>query len=264
MNNLISITMVVDDCEELLADCLESVLKQDSTDYEVVIIDNASKDDTLKIASEYMHKLMQKGIFCRLTTNRRKYDTKFTAGMAYGPTIGDYTVQITPEMRLPENFVSEISKVITEKKPGAIILYNKESMCEDKGVILDFAIKSGQVVENRLVRNKISKHRETFLNFQPVYQAFLYSIIDSTEMVKVDYVDVLRNQESDMLLTTLEKYCLLYACKGAASIYKQNVEELIKRKYEEIKEDCLKHSCMEKERGNEMEQFRYQQLAKLF
>ncbi len=264
MNNLISITIVVDDCEDLITDCLESVLNQDSMDYEVIIVDNASNDSTLKIVTDYMHKFIQKGIYCRVTTNRKKYDNVFTAGMAFGATIGDYIVQITPEMRLPLNFVSKISRVIAEERPGAIVVYNRDIVGEEKEAILDFSITSGQIVENRLVRAKIAKHKETFLNFGSVYRAYLYSIIDSVEIIKIDYRDTLKDKQLNRLLTTLEKYRLLYACKGVAAIYKKNVDELIQSKYKEIQTECLEYSDMEKERGNEMEQFRYQQLAKLF
>lgn len=48
-----TICVPVYNAEQYLAECLESVLKQSETDYEVVLVDDGSKDDSGKICDEY-------------------------------------------------------------------------------------------------------------------------------------------------------------------------------------------------------------------
>jgi len=55
-NPLVSVITPVYNCEEFLAECIESVLRQTYTNYEYIIVNNRSTDRTLDIASEYAKK----------------------------------------------------------------------------------------------------------------------------------------------------------------------------------------------------------------
>ncbi|HJW28009.1 MAG TPA: glycosyltransferase family 2 protein, partial [Saprospiraceae bacterium] len=52
----ISIVIPTYNGAEYLCECLDSVLDQSYTDFEIIIVDDTSKDATLKIAREYAHR----------------------------------------------------------------------------------------------------------------------------------------------------------------------------------------------------------------
>lgn len=264
MKEIISITLVVDENKDIIEECLESVLNQDNSAYELIIFDNASIDGSFDILTKYMHKFIERGVYCRVTRNRRKYDNQFNNAAVYGPTIGNYVIQITPEMRLPHNFVSRLLDVIEQKRPGAIIFTSEVNDSWEQGVLLDFTLKSGQIVENRLTRNRVGKHRESFFNYRTTYRAFLFSIIDDVEVITMDYQDVSKTEENVEMLKILEKYRVLLACKEIAKVYDKEIQTLIEKKYSEIKRQCIKYSETMEQLGNEREMFRYGELAKLF
>ena len=62
MSKKVSVITVCYNAEASIANTLKSVLDQTFTDYEYVIVDGASKDNTLKIVEEFKARFEQKGI----------------------------------------------------------------------------------------------------------------------------------------------------------------------------------------------------------
>jgi glycosyltransferase involved in cell wall biosynthesis len=56
MNKLVSIVMIVYNAQEYLAEAIQSILGQTFTDYEFIIIDDCSIDNSLQIAQEFQQK----------------------------------------------------------------------------------------------------------------------------------------------------------------------------------------------------------------
>src|SRR4051812_20061583 len=50
---LVSVVVPVQDGAQFLAECVESVLRQTYTNFEVIVLDDASRDDSLAIARRY-------------------------------------------------------------------------------------------------------------------------------------------------------------------------------------------------------------------
>lgn len=53
MSCRVSVIVPAYDSEEYICDCVESILKQNLEDIEIIIIDDGSKDNTLKICNKY-------------------------------------------------------------------------------------------------------------------------------------------------------------------------------------------------------------------
>ena len=56
---LFSIIVPTYNVEKYIADCLNSIVKQNFKDYEVIIVDDGSTDNTLNIVTEFAKKMIK-------------------------------------------------------------------------------------------------------------------------------------------------------------------------------------------------------------
>lgn len=100
-----SILIVAYNSERHIRQCLNAIFKQDSYNYEIIVIDNASCDRTREIAEEYK------------TRVRIKYNDKnfgFSEGVNIGIAMssGEYILTLNPDVVLENNFLSEVNNSI--------------------------------------------------------------------------------------------------------------------------------------------------------
>ena len=60
MNKKISVLMGIYNCADTLPETIDSILAQTYTNWELIMCDDGSKDDTLTIAQSYVEKFPQK------------------------------------------------------------------------------------------------------------------------------------------------------------------------------------------------------------
>ena len=68
--NRISIITVCLNAEGEIGKTLESVLVQQDASFEYLIVDGASTDRTLELANEYLPRFQEKGIACRVVSEK--------------------------------------------------------------------------------------------------------------------------------------------------------------------------------------------------
>jgi glycosyltransferase involved in cell wall biosynthesis len=105
--------------EDLLPRLLEDIKKQKENDYEVIVVDGSSVDNTKKIALDYKKKYYQ------LKVNNVSTQRNFGAKKANGR----YLVFLDADIRIKKNFLKNIAKNIKEKKGLIFIPY----MIPEKG-----------------------------------------------------------------------------------------------------------------------------------
>ena len=107
--NKISVIIPVYNGEKTLKQCLTSIIKQDYIDYEIIIVDNNSIDNTKEIINNYM--INNKNI-------RYIFEEKKGRGAARNAGINNSTGEIIAmtdsDCIVPSNWVSEITKPIRE------------------------------------------------------------------------------------------------------------------------------------------------------
>jgi GT2 family glycosyltransferase len=102
-----SIIIVAYNSQEHIKQCLDSIFKQDFTNYEIIVINNASSDNTSQILDEYKTKI-------RIKNNARNLG--FSAGVNAGISLstGEYVLTLNPDVVLENNFLSEINDNISK------------------------------------------------------------------------------------------------------------------------------------------------------
>lgn len=87
----ISVVTPTFNSEKTIKDTMEALLRQGFTDFEYIVIDGASKDNTVKIVEEYRHRFTEKGVPVTIVSEPDKgvYDAMNKGiGLAKGELIG--------------------------------------------------------------------------------------------------------------------------------------------------------------------------------
>lgn len=124
---LLSIIITVYNLENYIEECLKSVLEQDTEDYEIILVDNASTDNSRKICEIYAEKYSQIkfiGLEGESIVGRAHRVGRAEAN-------GEYIHMLDGDDYVAKGCYSEIIEIIKQKSPDAIIGSFK-SICEEK------------------------------------------------------------------------------------------------------------------------------------
>lgn len=100
--------------ENYIANCLDSILSQPIKDYEIIVIDHCSGDNSIKICEEYEKKHCKNIRFYKMPVP----DTKTSANykLAFEAARGEYIQFIDGDDRLKIDCMGEITAILREKK----------------------------------------------------------------------------------------------------------------------------------------------------
>jgi len=101
--NLISILLLTWNAKEITADCIESIKKQTYKNYELIVIDNASKDGT----PEYLKKRFP---FIKLVLNKENVGYAGGHNEGFKKAKGKYLLILNNDVVLDKNFLKELWK----------------------------------------------------------------------------------------------------------------------------------------------------------
>lgn len=110
-NKLFSIIVPVYNVEEYLAQCLQSLLHQTFEDYDIVVVDDRSKDDSLKIAQSYARRYPDKIRLIEHAVNKGLGGARNTG---IQESTGDYLLFIDSDDYLKLDALEKISAVVRE------------------------------------------------------------------------------------------------------------------------------------------------------
>lgn len=133
---MVSIIILNYNGEKLLQNCLDSVFQSDYPNFEVIVIDNASKDQSVKIIEKTFPTIVIK----RLEKNHGfAYPNNLAAKISHG----DFLFFLNNDTRLQVNSISElVEKMIENKKiaVGQSLLLHEDGSVDSSG---DFVTKHG-------------------------------------------------------------------------------------------------------------------------
>lgn len=129
---LVSITIVTWNSEKDILNCLASVQKQDYPRLEIIIVDNASHDTTIRLVEEH---------FPDVPIIKNRANKGFSAGQnqAINASSGDFILLLNPDVVLSEDYVSLMVKAATMHPSVGMVTGKLWRYTTKEGPIIDTA-----------------------------------------------------------------------------------------------------------------------------
>ena len=114
MNKKISVIMGIYNCENTLSEAIDSILAQTYTNWELIMCDDGSSDDTYKVAESYRIKHPEKIILLR---NEKNMGLNYALNRCLDAATGDYIArQDGDDISLPERFARELEVLEADQR----------------------------------------------------------------------------------------------------------------------------------------------------
>lgn len=130
MNKLISVLIGIYNCQNTLAEALDSIINQTYTNWEIILCDDASVDGTYKIALDYQSRYPDK---VKLLRNEKNMGLNYTLNKCLFEANGEYIARMDgDDISLPERFEEEIT--FLENNPDIAIVSTDMLLFDSEGV----------------------------------------------------------------------------------------------------------------------------------
>lgn len=138
-----SVIVPVYNVEKYLADCLESILSQTYSNFEVICVEDCSEDNSLQILENYVEKDNR----IKSVRNKQNGGLSFSRNQGIKNAKGDYIVFVDSDDMLVEDALQTISNTIGLDMPD-IVYYDMESRNEGEWA-------KERIADNQLVNKKM-------------------------------------------------------------------------------------------------------------
>lgn len=198
MNNpLVSIIIPVYKVEKYISRCIDSILSQTFQNFEIILINDQTPDNSIKIAEEYA----QHDSRIRILHNEENSGAGWSRMVGYSNAKGEYITFCDPDDYLPENAL--------ELLYGAIIQDNKTDICIfDLQRVLSDGTK-GKIESNKLYYgNDKSSVAKSLLKYEAKH--YLVGKIYKTELFRHPDIIAYKNfskSSDEFLFFQILQYC---------------------------------------------------------
>ena len=112
----VSIIIVTWNSAKFIADCLESILEQSYRNFEIIVVDNNSEDETVRLVQKFRKK------FKRLKIIKNEENAGFAAGNNIGlrSAVGEYVLFLNPDTRMDKDFIKRAISGFDYETVGAV------------------------------------------------------------------------------------------------------------------------------------------------
>ena len=126
----ISVIMGIYNCAETLEEAVNSILNQTYTNWEMIMCDDCSIDDTVRIAQMYVQKYPEK---IRLLKNARNMGLNFTLNKCLKEATGDYIARMDgDDISYSTRFEKEV--MVLDNNPEIAIVSTNMEVFDEQGV----------------------------------------------------------------------------------------------------------------------------------
>ncbi len=119
---MISVIIPAYNQEKNLKDCLESLIKQDFRDFEIILVNDGSTDKTLKIAEEFSDRIKNLGINYQIISQKNK-GAPAARNRGFAESRGEFVIFCDADAVLRNDCLLEMIKAL-ENNPSAGYAYS--------------------------------------------------------------------------------------------------------------------------------------------
>ena len=273
--------------------CFESVYNQTYPNIEVYFRDNQSTDNSYEIALKWRKKFREKGIYCKVTDNKRNMGSDKNSKMATRDSEGDFVYTLASDDAIKPDFIQRCIDIFINNPNVGTVITHREEIDEDDNIYqtppfynTDCIINGesqaavymmagiaipGQRMVRRTVITKIGKYGRLFQVAGDWYDNFLYSLAGDVAYITEPLCQYRvhrgnETNESEMkLLGITEHYQLIHAfCDLANSFEMQEPQKRYVDAVKKLGSMCLRYALkMYKNHYNDIA-YRYLLLAPVY
>ena len=130
MSPKISVIMGINNCENTLEEAIDSIISQTYQNWELIMCDDGSSDQTCEVAQRYQRKFPDKIVLLR---NKKNMGLNYTLNRCLEIARGEYIARMDgDDISLPERFEKEL--VFLEKNPQFALVSAEMEMFDESGV----------------------------------------------------------------------------------------------------------------------------------
>lgn len=130
IKGMVSVLIPCYNHEKFVADCLESILNQSYSNFEVIICDDCSKDKSVAVIQEMKEKFEEHEIRFILLENRQNRGITPNINRMLKEAQGEYVKIIASDDMLAENYMAEMVAVLEEKPTLQFLFSNGHKIME--------------------------------------------------------------------------------------------------------------------------------------
>lgn len=110
-----------------LEECLESVLAQTYDNFEVIISDNQSTDDSYEIMAKYRQKFLERNIWYDVLQNKRNLGSAGNTEKCFGRSEGEYFIWLSSDDNLRPDAIEKMTKALDlYPSAGCVMVHRNE------------------------------------------------------------------------------------------------------------------------------------------
>jgi len=249
-----SIIVPVYNVEKYLEECVDSILKQSFSDFEIILVDDCSPDKSPEICDE----LALKDNRIKVVHKPQNEGLGFARNTGMTVASGEYIVFVDSDDTIAENTLEECAAKLSDK-PDIIVFGMKLCYENDKGKV----VRSEELVPENFIANNQQEIAEMFrrLSAARVFQyacnkaynrEFLLACATQFEKTKLieDFLFNIDVFSKAKRVESINKYFYFYRKPThitLANSYNPEFFELFKRKFKLEQEFLKSHNCYDGE-----------------
>ncbi len=259
----ISIIIPVYNSEKYLKQCLDSILCQSYKNLEIVLVDDGSKDSSLKICNEYAKKDDRVKVFSKKnggTSSARNYGLK--------QVTGDYIIFVdNDDYILEENSFSNLATLLEKSKPD-ILLHNCIYYWENTS---KFTYPKTNFDRDKIL-NKTKYEALDYLIKNNIYTYTVWDKVIKASIIKdnnISFSEGKRNEDSEFCIKLLELSKSYDYCNKPCYVYRKlhSYAQTSTLKYEhtkDLKELILFYIKKYEKRDDKLKYYIYNYISYLY
>ena len=148
-NMRISIICPIYNSAKYLNECLESLLNQSCNDFQLILVDDCSTDNSYEIALSYLEKFKNLQLF----KNEQNMGVSYTRNKGIDNAVGDYLIFLDSDDLVECDLVEKIiSKIDNINEPWSMLYYSIYKIKDKKDIGIKITKYNNNLNKNLLIK----------------------------------------------------------------------------------------------------------------